>query len=348
MARDIIEGFLYQEGYDMVFASNGLELLKILPDVSPDIVLLDVMMPEMDGFEVCRRLKADERWRHVPIILVTALGEKTDLARGLEAGADDFIHKPVNEIELRSRVRAMLRIKQQYDELEATLRMREDLSHMIVHDMKSPLSAIVGFSELLLMKGPPLELVRDIERIHEQALALSAFLNDMLIMAKMESGRLILNLATVHINKLIDQVEQSHSAVARLKKVKLVSDLPLADRGLKLDPNLFQRVLDNLISNAVKFSPPGGQVVIRLEYLEATASSGSKVRITVLDEGPGIPEAYRDRIFDKFEIVDLIQREEIEQIGIGLAFCKLVVEAHGGRIFVMPNEPSGSAFVIEI
>ena len=350
MARDIIEGFLYQEGYDMVFASNGVEALKMLDEVQPDIILLDVMMPELDGFEVCRRLKADEQWRHIPLILITALGDKTDLARGFEAGADDFIHKPVNDIELRSRVRAMLRIKQQYDELANTLRLREDLSHMIVHDMRSPVTAIIGFSELMIMKGAPPQIVTDIERIHEQALTLSAFLNDMLIMAKMESGRLILNRSAIDLNELLKKVKQSHIALAGLKHVKVESVMPCTHRTVQLDLNLFQRVLDNLISNAVKFSPPEAIVTLQLDYPDrrTETDAGPAARISVLDQGPGIPEEYWDRIFDKFEVVELVQQSEVDQIGIGLAFCKLVTEAHGGRIYVRANQPQGSIFVIEI
>lgn len=350
MARDIIEGFLYQEGYDMVFASNGVEALHMLDEVQPDIILLDVMMPELDGFEVCRRLKSEEKWRHVPVILITALGEKTDLARGFEAGADDFLHKPVNDIELRSRVRAMLRIKRQYDELVDTMRLREDLSHMIVHDMKSPISAIIGFSELLLMRGAPPEILPDVERIHEQALSLNAFLNDMLIMAKMESGRLILHRSAVDLNELIEHAEQSHLALAELKRVGLETIVPHTHRTVELDQNLFQRVLDNLISNAVKFSPPEAIVTLRLDYPNGKIETGAgpTARISVLDEGPGIPEQYWDRIFDKFEVVELIHQAEVDQIGIGLAFCRLVTEAHGGRIYVKANQPQGSIFVIEI
>lgn len=350
MARDIIEGFLYQEGYDMAFAGSGVEALQMLDQVQPDIILLDVMMPELDGFEVCRRLKSDEQWRHIPLILVTALGDKTDLARGFEAGADDFIHKPVNDIELRSRVRAMLRIKQQYDELANTLRLREDLSHMIVHDMRSPITAIIGFSELMVMKGMPPQLLPDIERIHEQAMTLSAFLNDMLVMAKMESGRLVLDRSAVDLNELVEQVKQNHTALAGLKHVTLEVVTPCASRAVQLDSYLFQRVLDNLISNAVKFSPPESLVTLRLEYPGpgTETEAGPLARISILDEGPGIPEEYWDRIFDKFEVVELAHQAEIEQIGIGLAFCKLVIEAHGGRIYVRANLPQGSIFVVEI
>lgn len=119
MACDIIEGFLYQDGYEMTFVNSGRAALDIIDSIQPDIILLDILMPEMDGFDVCRRLKANEKWRDIPVIIVTGLHEKNDVLRGFEVGANDFIHKPFNDIELRSRVRAMLRRKKLYDEARA-------------------------------------------------------------------------------------------------------------------------------------------------------------------------------------------------------------------------------------
>ena len=353
MARDIMEGFLFQEGYELVFASSGLEALSILEAVNPDLILLDVMMPDLNGFEICQRLKADKTWRHVPIILVTALGQQADLARGFEAGADDFLRKPVDDIELRARVRGMLRIKKQHDELQANLHLREDLAHMIVHDMRTPVSAILGYCELLQMKGAA-AFLKEIEKIRQQALSLNSFLNDILVMAKMEADRLILHPSQVELKEFIQQAVQNHQVIAEIKRINLVIDLPEESRPARLDSNLFQRVLDNLLANAIKFSPYEGSVILRLEYPAVPQPAGEdtaglQFRLTVLDEGPGVPEEYRDRIFDKFEIVTLAQNESATyQAGLGLAFCKLVVEAHNGSISVEDNQPNGSAFIVEI
>lgn len=120
MTRDIIEGFLYPDGYELAFASSGAEAMEMLSKTEPDLILLDILMPDMDGFEVCRRIKANAQWRHIPIIIVTALQGKNDVIKGFEAGADDFIHKPFNDIELRARVRAMLRRKKRQDQIQAS------------------------------------------------------------------------------------------------------------------------------------------------------------------------------------------------------------------------------------
>ena len=352
MAHDVIEGYLFREEYELVFASSGPEALAYLEAMLPDVVLLDVMMPEMNGFSVCQQLKADDRWRHIPIILVTALGGKEDLARGIEAGADDFVTKPVDELELRARVRSMLRIKKQYDELQAALRLREDLARMIVHDARTPLTAIQGFSELLqLNEAMPLEDLEMVNKIYSNARHLDSFLSDILVVAKMEeAGQLILNRSMVSINGLVQRVAEDQNLVADMKQIKIVLDLPSETRLILVDANLFQRVLENLLSNAVKFSPTQSTVKIKVENLEKDGITGPlnpNIRVQFLDEGPGIDQAHRSRIFEKYEVVDL-GRQDTQQLGLGLVFCKMVVEAHGGRIFVEDNQPKGSIFTVEI
>jgi signal transduction histidine kinase len=351
LARDVMEGFLFRDNYDMAFAARGAEALAYFESSPPDLMLLDVMMPEMDGYTVCQKLKSDERFRHIPIILVTALGSKEDLVRGFEAGADDFLAKPVNEPELRARVRSMLRIKKQHDELEAALRLREDLSHMIVHDMRSPLTAIMGFSGMLQMRNrlSPEDL-EDVNKIYAYALRVNSFLNDMLMIAKMEkAGHLILHYSTVDINKLVQRVIENHQIVTQLKRISLVTDLPIHSPQKSLDQNLFERVVDNLLSNALKFSPPQSTVRIEVKCLESADPSLSEpgIRLRILDQGPGIAKEHRQHIFNKFEILEL-QQNKVVQVGLGLALCKMVVDSHGGRIFVEDNDPVGAVFTVEV
>jgi len=331
---------LLREGYELNFAADGYEALAHLDEDPVDVILLDVMMPGMDGFELCERLRRNPKWQHVPIILVTALDSKQDLARGLEAGADDFLHKPYNGLELRARVRSMLRIKQRHDELQATLQLRQDLSNMIVHDIRGPLSSILIYCDLLEGEMGQLEAV---ETIRGEANRLSSFLTDMLMMARMEHGRLLLSRSPVDMNELATAACDSFSQMARLKDLQLALTLPESSRSLSLDANLWRRVLDNLLSNAIKFSPTGGAITVQVTYPEAE----SQVQIQVIDEGPGIPAEHRETIFDKFQIV-AAKRRDVAQVGLGLAFCKMVVEAHDGRIFVSPNQPKGSVFTVEV
>jgi signal transduction histidine kinase len=343
--RDVLKGFLLQETYELAFAANGQEALAVFETVQPDLVLLDVMMPGMDGFEVCQQIKSVKAWHHIPIILVTALDSKEDMAHGLDSGADDFLSKPINPIELRARVRSLLRIKRQFDELQATMQLREDLAAMIVHDMRGSITPILGRAELMLLRSKNLSpaQIEDLNSIRENSYSLNTFLNDILMLAKMEQGALMIHRSSVNINHLVQQATDHHALMVRSRNIELTTDLPPTGRELSLDANLFRRLLDNLISNALKFSPGESTVTIRVAYPEHEA----QLRLQVIDEGPGVPLAYRHSIFERFKIVEL-KHKNISQVGLGLTFCKLVAEAHGGRIYVSDNEPTGAVFTVEV
>ena len=163
---DVIDTLLCQENYQLHYASGGQEALDLIGTFKPDVILLDVMMPNMSGLELCRILKQDSHWRNLPIIMVTSLSSKQDLARCLDAGADDFIAKPVNSAELRARLKSMLRIKQQYDNLQGLLQLREDMVKMIIHDLRNPLSSVILAAEILRYPNlPPEKQQRKLDQI---------------------------------------------------------------------------------------------------------------------------------------------------------------------------------------
>ena len=345
-ARETSAELLSPEPYDVLLLSSGLALLAQLDQMIPDVILLDVMMPEVDGFEVCRRLKADAAWQHIPVILLTALDSRTDLVQGLKAGADEFLTKPVNGPELRARVHSMLRIKRQYDRLQAMLQLRQNLAHMVVHDMRTPLTvALLKVGLMLRHDALPTDVQASLRTVRDQVHALEALINEILLVAKMEQGQLLLNRAEVTINQLVLATAQNLQVVAESSDLILVLDLPSQSPVVWLDASLFSRVLDNLVANALKFSPGGSTVTVRLKSLDERGPR--HVCLQVLDEGPGVPEAQRQSIFNMYEIVEL-KETGVPQTGLGLAFCKMVVDAHGGQIFVAPNHPTGSIFTLEV
>jgi signal transduction histidine kinase len=350
IARETLADRLSTENFACLFAADGFAALKQLELVIPDLILLDVMLPQMDGLEVCHRIKGNEKWRHVPIILITALDSKEDMIAGLDAGADEFLSKPVDGAELRARVRSMLRIKQQYDGLQETLQLREDLVNMLVHDLRSPLAIMMLQNSLMLQKPETIspKWLKAAQIIHGQLHGLDSFINDMLIVAKMENGRLFLNYSDVDVNDLVVKAKDNYKARAKMLDIEIDVHLAPENPSLRLDVNLFRRVLDNLISNALKFSPQGSRITLQASCKAPNkVSENPVVCIQVLDEGPGIPADHRDSIFNKFEIVGL-RKKGISQIGLGLAFCKMVMDAHGGTISVGDNKPRGAVFTIEI
>lgn len=336
--------------------------LEVMGRQQHDVYLLDYRLGEHDGLELLR--EALRRGVKAPMIMLTGLGDRQVDIEAMQAGAADYLVKGQIDASLLERsiryalerARTLEALRKARDELEAILDLREDLSRMIMHDMGNFLTSIMLLTELLLKRSTIAphtiapEYVKEIEEIHTLVQRLNSFLNDMLIAAKMEAGKLSLNRSMVDINQLVRAVERNHSVIAQTREINLVIDLPEESRRILLDANLFQRVLDNLIANALKFSPSGSTVTLHVEYPGAGTASKLQepgVRIQVLDEGPGIAEAHRDRIFDRFEIVAL-KREGVSQFGLGLAFCKMVVEAHGGEIFVRANEPKGAIFTVEI
>jgi len=341
-----LESLLASEEYEIVLFESGTVLLNDLSELNPDLIILDLMMPEIDGFEVCRQVKAHPQFQHIPIILVTVLDASKALVEGLEAGADDFIQKPVSRLELRARVRSMLRIKKQYDELEAMLKMREELSNMVVHDMSSSIVSVQLNATLIQDKPLDEEQKNHLDMILMAADRLDEFVNDMLMLAKMEQSKLRIHPTMTHIQQLITDAEQHFKIIAQSKGIELKLILPSMALNMALDANLFRRVLANLLSNALQYSPEGTTVTVKLEILPPD-QKGLHLRLQVIDEGSGIPEAYRKRIFEKFEVVEL-KKKGVAQIGLGLTFCKLAVDAHYGKIYVAPNQPQGSKFIVEI
>lgn len=339
---DVIETLLSNENYELHYAASGQEAIADLDTFNPDLILLDVMMPGMDGMTVCKHIKAIARWQPVPIIMVTALTSKDDLARCLKAGADDFISKPVNALELRARVQSMLRIKQQYDHLQAFLKLREDMVHMVVHDLRNPLTSILlGLDILEGLELSPDKKKAQIAQIRSSSQHLQSLIDDLLLMARLEAGQIKLNRSDTKLPVLFQSSLRGFRNAALQKNIELVIqtlDHSNSYEDINVDRSMFQRVIDNLLSNAIKFSPRHSQIILTGDIQDTGTT------IQVIDSGMGVPSHLRQKIFEKFETGTLM--EDVSQIGIGLAFCKLVVEAHKGSILVKDNVPKGSIFEI--
>jgi len=340
---EVIELLLRREGYHLTYFSSGQDVLSQLASSLPDVILSDVMMPQIDGIETCRRIKANSQWKAIPIIIVTALDSKEDLARSLAAGADDFLTKPINGVELRARVRSMLRIKQQYDALQASVNLRRDLSKLVVEDIRQPMSTVLLSSHLLLQSHLEAKDREIAEMVHTAGLEIDAMINGLLRLAKMESGKLVLNPVEVDLNELVEVVVENFQAIANSQQIQLITKLPQQGRWLTLDAELFHRLLDNLISNAIQSSPAPSTITIEVNYPD---DSLRKVIIRVTDAGAGISKDLQQSIFTQYESGSLISGTS--QIGLGLAFCKMVAEAHGGIITIEDNQPQGTVVIVEI
>jgi len=345
-ARKTLIALLKNEGYHIDIAENGHAALSYLEKHTPDVILLDVMMPDMDGYEVCHKVKNHDDWKHIPIILVTALDSKEDLVRGLDLGADDFLNKPVRGMELRARVRSMLRIKQQYDELQAVLTLREDLADMIVHDLRNPLTVILLCADVINQYGNLSGQMKNTSlRLIKKADELNSMIDDLLLLAKVKTGTLILSKKPTQLYGFFKEIILPHRELCEARGINLEISENLSETDkIEIDTKLLGRVLDNLLSNAIKYSDSGNTIGLNIQYLK---DEDTPLKIDVIDQGPGIPEAEHEGIFNKFEVASS-RKAGVAQTGIGLFFCKMVVEAHTGHIAVNNNKPTGSIFTIKM
>jgi two-component system sensor histidine kinase/response regulator len=347
-------------GYDTITAVDGPSAVAAAFEQHPDLCILDVSMPAGDlgvddrstGFEVCRRIKRDPRTARIPVIFVTALNDTSDRVRGIEAGGDDFLTKPHNRLVLGARVRSLLKLKAATDALEDSLRklrelerVRDDLMKMIVHDLKTPLTSVLATLEMLSdgdfgqVTTPQKVAIGDVESKSEDLLAL---IDDILEVARIEETNITLALAPMAPGALL--AELVHEWGHRFQQEKTTVSVSVADDAPVFtgDKGLIKRVFSNLIQNAVTHSSSP----VQLELNARRAGHG--VLFTVSDNGPGIPPEYHEVIFRKFGQVEMPRTPRTRSSGLGLTFCKLVVERHRGRIWVKSAEGKGSSFYIEL
>jgi len=343
----LLKGMLISENYHLYGAPNGKEALKMVAAISPALILLDVMMPGIDGFEVCRRLKQDEKTRMIPVVMVTALTEKEHHIRAMEAGADDFLSKPVDQTELLARVKSLLRIRSYHDDLVESYReiaekneklqelekIKEGLIHMIIHDLNNPLMAVSGNLEMFLndKQGVSESQLQRIEKCLHYCEDLQYLIQGLLDIHKMEEGKLELDKEVTDMTELTDYVVEQFMQKTELKQISLSFPRPGDIPSVRVDRRLIKRVVANLLNNAIRHTPTGGKIEVAINFLPDKGSLYFSVR----DNGNGLAPEYHRKIFNKFEQVELKKKGVMTgDSGFGLALCKIAVEAHGGKIWV--------------
>jgi len=351
---DVIEILLFKEEYELHYKDNGTDAIASLAEIKPDIILLDVMMPYMDGIEVCQQIKNAKKWQHIPIIIISALSDKEDLARCLEAGADDFISKPINSLELCARVRSMLRIKSQYDHIQETMVLREEMMQTIVHDLRNPLVGIMLGCESLKAVDMSDRAKKRIDQIGKTIKQMRLLIDDILTIGRIEAQKLILDLTKIDITEIAKSVINDFEPITLSKKIQLVGRFATEPAYTSADMQLIRRVLTNLIDNAIKFSPQQSSIILSVECLPKNPDHPDPdhldpdhqdlVKIQVIDCGTGVSAAQKQVIFEKYEVGNIVLG--VSQIGLGLSFCKMAIEAHQGAISVTDNQPKGAIFTI--
>ncbi len=365
--RCLMTDRLSADGYTVQMASDGLEALQLVTAFKPDAILLDVMMPMLDGVETCRRLKSDPATASIPILLTAARRSRAARLTGIEAGATDFLVKPLDIDEVCLRVKNAIHTKRHYDQMceaHAQLRkhqeLRDNLTQFVVHDLRSPLTEVMINLELLKLGylGP----LNDRQKkgvgvaycVSQQLLEMISSLLDV---ARMENDQMPLRLESCDVLQLVQ--ESLVTLGPLLDNAHLNIDVPPALPRVVCDGRVIHRVLVNLFDNAAKYVSHGGMITVSarlatagelvsrvprrragdictgdLETSSRSDDSTPVILVSVADTGPGIPREFHEKIFDKFAQVDAQSRKAKYSSGLGLTFCKLAVGAHGGRIGV--------------
>jgi two-component system sensor histidine kinase/response regulator len=345
----LLASMLGEKGYEVRPVTNGKHALQAAERLEPDVVLLDINMPEMDGYEVCRRLKANENLREIPVIFITALTETADKLKAFGAGGVDYISKPFQIDEVLARVRAhislrraQLELKESYSKLRELEELRDNLFHMIVHDLRSPLTVIAGNLDLFRIFAETKVSEQELAMLNAASLGVQIAVgmsNDLLDVGKMEEGKMALKLGPCDLIALASEVAAGISVLDRARRVAVD---PSAAITVSCDATLIRRTLQNLLSNAIKHTPDGSEVQV------SAVEKGNVVRVSVIDRGAGVPEEAREKIFEKFGAAAVRSDRKYHSVGLGLAFGKLAVRAHGGKIGVDGRAEGGSVFWFEL
>ncbi|MEO7411818.1 MAG: hybrid sensor histidine kinase/response regulator [Opitutaceae bacterium] len=341
----ILGGILKSEGYLLADADTGERALDVYTEFRPHLVLLDVMMPGIDGFETCRRLKRTYGDDCAPIIFITAKNLSDDVVEGLNAGGADYLPKPFKAKEVLARIRSHLHNqflaenqKQLVEQLNKANAAKTRFLGMAAHDLRNPLSSIRGLAEFLRdgTVGPltpdQLDLV---ETIHGASQSMLTLVNELLDVATIESGELKIRPTPNNLSDIITKSVYLTNIEAAKKQTRVDFTANNPTLMANIDSAKMRQVVENLLSNAVKYSPPGSVITVEVSEDADPPTCGFSVK----DQGPGIPESERHKLFKDFGRLSAQPTAGEKSTGLGLAICRKIVEAHHGSI-VAENLPA--------
>jgi signal transduction histidine kinase len=352
--RVMVRESLEQVGYAVVEAGNGAEGLDEIRRCQPDLVLLDVVMPELDGFDTCAELRRHQETEHLPVIMVTGLEDVHSVQRAFDVGATSFLTKPMNWALLDYHIKYILRAKRTEQELreakekaETASRVKTDFLATMSHELRTPLNAIIGFSEVVKeeLLGPlgNRKYTEYMHDIHRSGVHLLELINDVLEFAKFESGKLDLVEGEINLNQVIDTAVRQVKPLAEVAGVKLhqriAEELPL----YRADQRKLSQILLNLLSNAIKFTPVGGEVRV----ISKRDKSG-RISMTINDTGIGIAPQDIDAIFEPFHQLDSTLTRKYQGTGLGVPLAAAMIELHGGTLTFDSEVGVGTKATVEL
>ncbi len=347
---DLLEAFLSDNNYTVFTAGSGKECLVKAVSDHPNMIILDIRMPEMDGYETLSLLKAAPQTKQIPVILLTAeRRDPGDIEKGFQLGAEEYLTKPINMEELLVRVKAILQSKEAEQQLE---RYKADFTSMLVHDLRGPLGAVKGLVEYAIGEGNLSQSQNEVLNLSIDASnKMLDLVNDLLDLSKFESGNIQLTKDPFHMDVLLLDICQRMQPLARKKDITLecfpVEGLPT----IIMDTRRIDQVIMNLLTNAIKFTKEGGRITVHsmeTDLVNDLQQHQRAVSISVADTGEGIGLEELHLVFDKYKQTKTGRLSQHKGTGLGLAICKSIVEAHGGKIWVESVVGQGTTFTFVI
>ena len=348
----LLKALLGKEGYRIASAMNGQEALAMIEKENPDLILLDVMMPGMDGFEVAATLKSQEIYKDVPIIFLTALDDTQSIVKGFQLGANDFISKPFRKEELMVRICHQLSlvaakriILQQTEELKKTIARRDKLYSVIAHDLRSPMASMKMLLNTIMMsveqdKTNP-EIFDMLEMSNKTSEEIFALLDNLLKWTKSQLGKLSVVPQMIDISELADGVIEVMRPVAAIKNITIRMETG-EHYDVSIDIEMIKSVIRNLLSNAVKFSHKDSEINVAIEVAE------DKVVVSVADHGRGIKKEDQPKLLQEATHFTTFGTNSEEGSGLGLLLCRDFVRKNGGELWFESEENVGSRFSFSI
>ena len=340
----VLGSTLLEHNYDIHVAQNGLQAIDATLAIKPDLILLDVIMPKLDGFETCRRLKSDESTKHIPIIFLTAKTTEEDLLQGFQVGGVDYVIKPFSAVVLLARVKTHLSLKLAYEKLdkqkvalEETEILRQNVEHIIQHDLKSPLNGIITFSNLLAEEsnlGPGFQkkALTQISRSGHQMLKM---INRVADLYKMEMGDYRFFPKKIDIIDILNRILPNHEPEIKRKQLSIVHQHAHEIFTILGEDALCYSMLDNLLKNAIEASPKEAQITVIL-------SEKDNYHISIHNQGV-VPKEIRHKFFEKY-----ITANKTCGTGLGTYSAKLMAETQGGTIYFETSETQGTTVTIQL
>lgn len=335
--------------YNLVIATDGKSAIEMVKKTNPDLVLLDVMMPDMNGYEVCKILKSDKANENLPVIFLTALDDKENLVKGFDAGGVDYITKPFNKSELISRVKTHLELKYTQDQLKKTSQhlselnlLKDKMFSIIGHDLRSPLGSVkmtLEFLSQMMGDDTDEELKSTVDLLVVSTEEVFSLLENLMAWAKSQSDILDIHFEELNLSEVVNSVYLTNNGLINNKNLSFTSDIP---EDLKISADLYtlKIIFRNLLINAVKYTPEKGEIAIRAHQ------SDEGIVVEFADKGVGIAEENIPKLFDETVNFTTYGTNGESGRGLGLILCNDFAQRNGGKIWVESEEGKGSVFSV--